>query len=113
MKEMNSKQSMQILAMICRLHRNHESFMESYPEDVKSPEGRRYAVNNIIKETQTLLSDLSHLLIVEKEIDEEMAEDTFMMILTNATDLMDKYTNRGYDYYENAIEELIQKVGDM
>ena len=107
MQEQNPKTMYDIINMIARLHRAHDSFLESYPEDVNSPEGKRYCVNNVIRETGALLADLSHRLVVDKDMDPDTVEDTFMMILTNATELMDKYTGRSCEYYEEAIKAMI------
>lgn len=99
-----------MLETVNRLHTAHESFLESYPEDVKTPEGQRYCINNLIRETMSLLSDLSHRLIVEKDISPDIAQDIYIVIMSNAAELMDKYTGRDIDWYQAAICNMIDEM---
>ena len=105
-----------MMQTICKLKASHEMFLESYPEDIKTPEGQRYCLNNVIRETMSLLSDISHRLIVEKDLDPATAEDYYCLIMSNGCEMMDKYTGRDLNWYARAIEEmsdeLLEKEGD-
>ena len=99
-----------MLQTICRLNAAHEMFLQSYPEDIKTPEGQRYCINNLIRETMSLLSDLSHRLIVEKDIEPDAAQDTYILIMINTCELMDKYTDRDIDWYQKTICSMIDEM---
>lgn len=92
-----------LINMINQIHANHESFLESFPDDINTPEGRTYCINNILIETKSLLDSLSHLAIVEKTYTPEQIQDAFMIIMVNASEMMDKYNNRNIDWYNEAI----------
>lgn len=104
-----------ILKLIDRLKRNHLSFIESYPEDIHSEGGQKYCVNNILREVSSITSDISHHLIVEKDLTVDEAQDTLMILFTTANELLDRYTGRDIEWYEKRINELygaLQKEGE-
>ena len=95
---------------IRRLLKNHESFIENYPEDIKTKTGRSWCVNSVLRETATILNDLSYHLIVEKDMTTTEVQDTFMVLFTTANEILDKYNNRGLDWYQKESERLMEQL---
>lgn len=103
-------QQRKLLKFIKRLLNNHESFIDSYPEDIKTKTGRSYCVNNVLRETASVLTDLSHHLTVEKDMTTEEVQDVFMVLFTTANEILDKYNNRDIDWYEKECSRLMEQV---
>lgn len=103
-------QQRKLLKFIRRLLKNHESFIDHYPEDIKTKTGRSYCVNNVLRETASVLTDLSHHLTVEKDMTTEEAQDVFMVLFTTACEILDKYNNRDIDWYEKECSRLMEQV---
>lgn len=104
-----------MIKLIKRLEKNHLSFIESYPEDIHSEEGRKYCVNNILREVASITTDISHHLIVEKDLTVDEAQDVLIILFTNSNTLLDIYNGRSTDWYEARINELyeyLQKEGE-
>lgn len=104
-----------MIELIKRLEKNHLSFIESYPEDIHSDEGRKYCVNNILREVASITTDISHHLIVEKDLTPDEAQDVMMILFTTSNTLLDIYNGRSTDWYEDRINELygaLQKEGE-
>lgn len=103
-------QQRKLLRFIRRLIRNHESFIDSYPEDIKTKTGRSYCVNNVLRETASIVTDLSHHLTVEKDMSTEEVQDVFMVLFTTACGILDKYNNRDIDWYEKEMGRLMEEL---
>ena len=104
-----------MVELIKRLEKNHLSFIESYPEDIHSDEGRKYCVNNILREVASITTDISHHLIVEKDLTVDEAQDVLMILFTTSNTLLDRYNGRSTDWYKDRINELygaLQKEGE-
>ena len=104
-----------MVTLIKRLEKNHISFIESYPEDINTPEGRKYCINNILREVASITTDISHHLIVEKNLTADEAQDVLMILFTTSNTLLDRYNGRSTDWYEARINELygyLQKEGE-
>lgn len=104
-----------MIELIKRLEKNHLSFIESYPEYIHSDEGRKYCVNNILREVASITTDISHHLIVEKDLTPDEAQDVMMILFTTSNTLLDRYNGRSTDWYEDRINELygaLQKEGE-
>ena len=104
-----------MVELIKRLEKNHLSSIESYPEDIHSDEGRKYCVNNILREVASITTDISHHLIVEKDLTVDEAQDVLMILFTTSNTLLDRYNGRSTDWYEARINELygyLQKEGE-
>ena len=104
-----------MITLIKRLEKNHLSFIESYPEDIHSEEGRKYCVNNILREVASITNDISYHLIVEKDLTPDEAQDTMMILFTTSNMLLDRYNGRSKEWYTHSINELteaLQKEGE-
>ena len=95
---------------IRRLLKNHESFIENYPEDIKTKTGRSYCVNNVLRECASILTDMSHHLTVEKDMNTAEVQDTFMVLFTTANEILDKYNNRDIYWYHKEAERLLEQL---
>lgn len=103
-------QQRKLLKFIRRLLKNHESFIDNYPEDIKTKTGRSYCVNNVLRETASILTDLSYLLTVEKDMSTTEVQDVFMVLFTTANEILDKYNNRDLDWYEKECSRLMEQL---
>lgn len=103
-------QQRKLLKIIRRLLANHESFIDNYPEDIKTKKGRSYCVNNVLRETASILNDLSHHLTVEKDMTTAEVQDVFMVLFTTANEILDKYNNRDLDWYEKECSRLMEEL---
>ena len=103
-------QQRKLLKFIRRLLANHESFIDNYPEDIKTKTGRSYCVNNVLRETASIVTDLSHHLTVEKDMTTTEVQDTFMVLFTTACEIMDKYNERDLDWYEKECGRLMEQL---
>ena len=101
-------QQRKLLKFIRRLLANHESFIDNYPEDIKTKTGRSYCVNNVLRETSSILNDLSHHLTVEKDMTTAEVQDVFIVLFTTACEIMDKYNERDLDWYQKESERLME-----
>lgn len=104
-----------MVELINRLKMNHLSFIESYPEDIHTDEGRKYCVNNILREVASITTDISRHLIVEKDLTPDEAQDVMMILFTTYNTLLDRYNGRSTDWYEDRINQLyeaLQKEGE-
>ena len=98
---------MTIMSNLDRIVAAHESFLESYPDDINSEEGRRYCINNILRETASLMTDLSHRLVVDKDIDTQTVEDIYLFVTLEMLPIMDKYNGRDENFYLNEVSKMI------
>lgn len=103
-------QQRKLLKFIRRLLKNHESFIDNYPEDIKTKTGRSYCVNNVLRETSSILNDLSHHLTVEKDMNTAEVQDVVMVLFTSANEILDKYNNRDLDWYQKESERLLEQL---
>lgn len=103
-------QQRKLLKFIKRLLKNHESFIDNYPEDIKTKTGRSYCVNNVLRETASILTDLSYLLTVEKDMSTTEVQDVFMVLFTTANEILNKYNNRDRDWYEKECSRLMEQL---
>ena len=87
-------QQRKLLKFIRRLLKNHETFIDNYPEDIKTKTGRSYCVNNVLRECASILTDMSHHLTVEKDMTTAEVQDVFIVLFTTANEILDKYNNR-------------------
>lgn len=101
-------QQRKLLKFIRRLLKNHELFIDHYPEDIKTKKGRSNCVNNVLRECASILTDLSHHLTVEKDMTTAEVQDTFMVLFTTACEIMDKYNERDLDWYQKESERLLE-----
>lgn len=104
-----------MITLIKRLEKNHLSFIESYPEDIHSEDSLKYCVNNILREVASITTDISHHLIVEKDLTLDEAQDTMMILFATSNMLLDMYNGRSKDWYTHSINELteaLQKEGE-
>lgn len=106
-------QQRKLLKFLRRLLNNHESFIDNYPEDIKTKTGRSYCVNNVLRETASILTDLSHHLTVEKDMTTAEVQDTFMVLFTTANEIMDKYNDRDLDWYEKECSSRLMEMFTM
>ena len=103
-------QQRKLLKFIRRLLKNHESFIDNYPEDIKTKTGRSWCVNSVLRETSSILNDLSHHLTVEKDMNTTEVQDVFMVLFTTANEILDKYNNRDLDWYEKECSRLMEQL---
>ena len=103
-------QQRKLLKFIRRLLKNHESFIDNYPEDIKTKSGRSWCVNSVLRETSSILNDLSHHLTVEKDMTTTEVQDVFMVLFTTANEILDKYNNRDLDWYEKECSRLMEQL---
>lgn len=103
-------QQRKLLKFIRRLLKNHESFIDNYPEDIKTKTGRSCCVNSVLRECASILRDLSHHLIVEKDMTTTEVQDVFMVLFTTANEILDKYNNRDLDWYEKECSRLMEQL---
>ena len=103
-------QQTKLLKFIWRLLKNHETFIDHYPEDIKTKKGRSNCVNNVLRETSSILNDLSHHLTVEKDMTTTEVQDVFMVLFTTANEILDKYNNRDIDWYEKECSRLKEQL---
>lgn len=100
----------EILKTIERLQQAHECFLESYPEDVSTPEGKRYCVNNLLRESASIITSLSQRLVVDKDLTPDQVEDIFIIMMCHTAEWMDNYTGRNVDWYERKCTEILEEI---
>lgn len=100
----------EILKTIERLQHAHECFLETYLEDVSTPEGKRYCVNNLLRESASIMTSLSHRLVVDKDLTPEEVEDIFIVMMCHTVEWMDNYTGRNTEWYERTINKMFDEL---
>jgi deoxyribodipyrimidine photolyase len=63
----------------------------------------------------SITTDISHHLIVEKDLTPDEAQDTMMILFTTSNMLLDRYNGRSKEWYTHSINELteaLQKEGE-
>lgn len=107
---MTHQERIRNLKTVLRLYQLYDSFLELYPDDVTTPEGQAYCINNVIQDTCSLLATISNRLTVQKDINASDAFDLYQMIMAHACDIMSQITGEENTLCTMGADELMINI---
>ena len=96
----------EVLSTINRLRFNHDSFLANFQEDLEEPEAQKKCINDLLRESSTILMDMSNRYSCDPTITSVEIEDIFIALSFTIIDMMDKYNHRSIEWYMNKIESM-------